>query len=71
LLGLDEQLEQWKETDDYLFRNGSQTDNSPNIFNPGNPKGGGSGAVTKESILKIKDVAKRQQKIQENIHLFR
>src|SRR5690625_3091892 len=43
LLGLDDQLEQLKETDDYLFRNDSQTDNSRNIFNPGNPKGGGSG----------------------------
>lgn len=70
LLGLDGQLEALKETDDYLF----QSDNSekdPQIVNPGNPNGGGNGAMTKADIMKEPDSTKRQQLIQENMHLFK
>lgn len=41
LLGLDDQLEKIKETDDYLFQSNEPEGKDPQIVNPGNPKGSG------------------------------
>ena len=69
-LGLDDQLKSLKETDDYLFKS-TESSNDPQIVAGGNPKGGGNGSLTKESIMKEPDSAKRQRLIQENMHLFK
>lgn len=42
LLGLDEQLEKLKETDDYLFQQDEPKEKGPQIVNPGNPQGNGT-----------------------------
>ena len=69
LLGLDDQVKALQESDAYLFKQ-QQNPNSPQIFVPGNPNGGGNGTLTKAEIMKEKDTAKRQQMIRENSHLF-
>lgn len=69
LLGLDDQLKTLQESDAYLFKQ-DQKPNSPTIVAPGNPNGGGSGALTKEQIMKEPDDIKRQKLIQENRQLF-
>src|SRR5690625_3837499 len=42
LLGLDDQLESLKESDDYLFQSDEPESNDPQIVQPGNPQGGGT-----------------------------
>ena len=69
LLGLDDQVKALQKSDAYLFKQ-QQNPNSPQIFVPGNPNGGGNGTLTKAEIMKEKDTAKRQQMIKENSHLF-
>lgn len=69
LLGLDDQIKALQKSDAYLFKQ-QQNPNSPQIFVPGNPNGGGKGTLTKAEIMKEKDTAKRQQMIRENSHLF-
>lgn len=69
LLGLDDQVKALQKSDAYLFKQ-QQNPNSPQIFVPGNPNGGGNGTLTKAEIMKEKDTAKRQQMIRENSHLF-
>ncbi|MCG5104443.1 phage scaffolding protein [Oceanobacillus alkalisoli] len=69
LLGLDDQLKTLQESDAYLFKQ-EQKPNSPTIVAGGNPNGGGSGAITKEQIMKEPDAIKRQKMIQENSQLF-
>src|SRR5690625_98462 len=44
LLGLDDQLESLKESDDYLFQSDEPESNDPQIVQPGNPQGGGTNA---------------------------
>ncbi|MFA1820560.1 phage scaffolding protein [Virgibacillus oceani] len=68
LVGIDEQLKSLQESHDYLFE--QEEPGAPRIVTPGNPNGGGSGAITKESIMKEKDDKKRQRLIKENRHLF-
>lgn len=42
LLGLDDQLEALKESEEYLFKTEEPPANDPQIVRPGNPNGGGS-----------------------------
>src|SRR5690625_1946261 len=44
LLGLDDQLESLKESDDYLFQSDEPESNDPQIVQPGNPQGSGTNA---------------------------
>lgn len=66
LEGLDEQITALKETESYLFGDGSK----PPFINGNNNSNGGGGTLTKQAIMEIKDTNERQKQITENRHLF-
>src|SRR5690625_3731690 len=70
LLGLDDQLKQLQESDAYLFGEDEPAGLKGRKPHGVNSSGGGK-PVTKADIMRESDSAKRQQLIQENIHLFK
>lgn len=71
LIGIDEQVNPLKENEAYLFGASDTGGNDPQIVVGGNPKGGANGPLTKAEIMRESDSTKRQQLIQENMHLFK
>ncbi len=75
ILGLSDLLAQMKEKDASAFVDEKQEEleagRAKPFTGPLNPNGGGAKKMTREEIEAIKDPAEMQQRIAENIHLFR
>lgn len=75
ILGLSDLLAQMKEKDASAFVDEKQEQleagRAKPFTGPLNPNGGGAKKMTREEIEAIKDPAEMQQRIAENIHLFR